>query len=56
MRDPASMFLAQSFPIFKRDVLYVSNAPLTETTKAFQIFNLLSGPLASGASLATVVP
>ena len=56
MRDPASLFLAQGFPIFKRDVLFVSNAPLTETTKAFQIFNLLSGPLSSGASLATVVP
>ena len=56
MRDPANMFLAQSFPIFNKDVLFVSNAPLTDAQKAFQIFNLVSGPLASGASLATVVP
>ncbi len=56
LRDPANMFLAQSFPIFRKDVLYVSNAPITEVQKAFQIFNLISGPLATGASVASVVP
>ena len=56
MRDPASMFLAQGFPVFNRDVLFVSNAPLSEAQKAFQIFNLVAAPLSTGASLATVVP
>jgi polysaccharide export outer membrane protein len=26
MRDPNSLFVAQAFPIFNKDVLYVSNA------------------------------
>lgn len=56
MRDPASLFMAQSFPIFNKDVLFVSNATITDAQKAFQIFNLVSGPLSTGASLATVVP
>ena len=56
MRDPASLFLAQSFPIFNKDVLFVSNAPLTDYQKALQIFNLVAQPLSTGASLATVVP
>lgn len=56
MRDPASLFMAQSFPIFNKDVLFVSNASITDAQKAFQIFNLVSGPLSTGASLATVVP
>jgi polysaccharide biosynthesis/export protein len=30
LRDPASFFVAQSFPIRDKDVLYVSTAPLTD--------------------------
>jgi len=33
LADPASFFVAQSFPIRDRDVLYVSNAPLTDIQK-----------------------
>ena len=55
MRDPASLFVAQSFPIFNKDVLFVSNAPLIDAQKAFQIFNLVAAPVGTGASLATVV-
>ena len=33
MRDPASFFVAQGFPIRHRDVLYVSNAPGAELQK-----------------------
>ena len=30
LRDPATMFVAQSFPIKNKDVLYVTNAPLSD--------------------------
>jgi len=33
LRDPASFFVAQSFPVQNRDVLYVSNAPAAELQK-----------------------
>ena len=55
LRDPASLFLAQSFPIFNKDVVFVSNAPITDAQKAFQIFDLLSGPASSASSLAFAV-
>ena len=32
-KDPASIFVAQSFPMRNRDVLYVSNAPLADLQK-----------------------
>lgn len=55
LRDPASLFLAQSFPIFNKDVLYVSNAPITQAQKALEVFNVVAQPVGTGASLATVV-
>jgi polysaccharide export outer membrane protein len=55
MRDPASLFLAQSFPIFNKDIVYVSNAPITEAQKAFEIFNIVSAPLTTGASLSSAL-
>jgi polysaccharide export outer membrane protein len=33
LADPASFFVAQGFPIRNADVLYVSNAPLTDIQK-----------------------
>ncbi|MBK8115846.1 MAG: polysaccharide export protein [Candidatus Accumulibacter sp.] len=33
LKDPASFFVAQSFPVHNKDVLYVSNAPGTELQK-----------------------
>ena len=33
LADPASFFVAQSFPMRDKDVLYVSNAPLTDIQK-----------------------
>lgn len=33
LRDPATFFIAQSFPVQNRDVLYVSNAPAAELQK-----------------------
>jgi len=37
MRDPATFFIAQSFPIRNNDVLYVSNAPLADLQKFVSI-------------------
>jgi len=42
LRDPASFFVAQSFPIRNKDILYVSTAPLTD----FQRFASLVSSLA----------
>ena len=51
LRDPNGLFLAQGFRIFNRDVVYVSNAPLTEVGKVLQIFNMIVAPVSSGASI-----
>lgn len=37
LKDPASFFIAQSFPIDNKDVLYVSNAPSSELQKFLNI-------------------
>jgi polysaccharide export outer membrane protein len=37
MSNPATFFVAQSFPIRNKDVLYVSNAPLSDIQKFVQI-------------------
>ncbi|HEY1941193.1 MAG TPA: polysaccharide biosynthesis/export family protein [Roseiarcus sp.] len=56
LRDPHSLFYSQSFRMANRDLLYVSNAPITEVEKAVQVFtNSLSntaGPAASVYSVA----
>lgn len=52
MLDPASLFVAQAFPIYDRDVIYVSNAPLTDTMKVAQVIGQFSGFAVQGAYLA----
>jgi polysaccharide export outer membrane protein len=37
LKDPATFFVAQSFPIYNKDVLYVSNAPAAELQKFLNI-------------------
>jgi polysaccharide biosynthesis/export protein len=56
LRDPNGLFVAQAFPIFNKDVLYVSNAPLTDMQKVMEVFNLAVTPAASAASIYTAVP
>jgi polysaccharide export outer membrane protein len=51
LRDPASLFVAQSFPIFNKDLMYISNAPSTELEKVIGIFNTVSAPVTSAAYL-----
>lgn len=45
LRDPASFFVAQSFPINNRDVLYVSNAPAAELQKFLNIVTSIAAPI-----------
>jgi len=52
MKDPATFFIAQSFPIRDKDILYVSNAPLAD----FQKFvNVIYSTLLPVATTATAV-
>ena len=53
LRDPASFFVAQGFPIRNRDVIYVSNAPVAD----FQKFvNIVSSMAFSIVGIVNTVP
>jgi len=45
LSDPASFFLIQNFPMENRDVLYVSNAPLTEINKIVTVLLSVAYPI-----------
>lgn len=42
LHDPASFFVAQSFPVRNRDVLYVSNAPVADLQKFVNIVSSMA--------------
>jgi len=44
LSDPASFFTIQSFPIENRDILYVSNAPITEVQKFLNVLFSVAYP------------
>ena len=44
LKDPASFFVAQSFAVQNKDVLYVSNAPAAELQKFLNIVGSVVGP------------
>lgn len=53
LANPASFFVAQGFPVHNRDVIYVSNAPLTD----FHKFVVLVSQLAiTGLSIGNSIP
>lgn len=45
MKDPATFFIAQSFPIQNKDMLYVSNAPLADLQKFLNIVSSIAVPV-----------
>ena len=47
MRDPKTLFVAQSFPIRDKDVIYVSNAPLADFSKFLQAVSQVVYPIAT---------
>jgi polysaccharide export outer membrane protein len=52
MRDPKALFLARRFAMRDKDILFVSNAPLTELSKFFQLFLMVAQPGVQGAMVA----
>lgn len=46
MRDPTTLFVAQSFPIKDKDVIYISNAPLADFSKFLQAVSQIVYPIA----------
>lgn len=46
MRDPTTLFVAQSFPIKDKDVIYISNAPLADFAKFLQAISQVVYPIA----------
>ena len=47
-RDADSYFLANQFPLEDKDVIYVSNALLSDVQKFFTLLNTLTGPVVTG--------
>ncbi len=45
LSDPASFFTIQNFPIENRDILYVSNAPITEVQKFLNVLFTVAYPI-----------
>jgi polysaccharide export outer membrane protein len=45
LKDPASFFVAQRFPVHDKDVLYVSNAPAAELQKFLNIVTSMAAPI-----------
>ena len=56
LKDPATFFIAQSFPIENRDVLYVSNSPAAELLKFVNIIATSTTPLVDAAIIKSVIP
>ena len=56
MRDPTALFLARQFPMRDKDILYVSNAPLSDVQKVLTLVNLLVTPAVTGITIKNAVP
>ncbi|WP_232280310.1 polysaccharide biosynthesis/export family protein [Sphingomonas sp. PAMC 26605] len=52
LKDPATFFVAQTFPIRDKDVLYVSNAPLADVQKFVSVIASTLYPIASLSNVA----
>lgn len=53
LRDPALFFVAQSFPVRNQDILYVSNAPLSDLQK---FVNVIASSVLPVVTASTVLP
>jgi polysaccharide export outer membrane protein len=43
LREPNGFFVSQTFPVLPDDLIYVSEAPIAEAAKVFQLINGVSG-------------
>ena len=55
LREANSLFVAQSFHILNRDLLYVSNAPIASLRKVMEIVSLITTPAYTGVVASTVI-
>jgi polysaccharide export outer membrane protein len=55
LREANSLFVAQSFQVLNRDLLYVSNAPIASLRKVMEIVGLITGPAYTGVVASTVI-
>jgi polysaccharide biosynthesis/export protein len=55
LRDPYSFFVAQQFPVFNNDLIYVSNSTLADIEKVVDIFTTSLNPAASTATVYSTV-
>ena len=44
VRDPTSLFLARRFAMHDKDILYVTNAPVSEVEKVFRVIGAIAAP------------
>ena len=51
LHDPNGLFVAQKFPMHSRDLLYVSNAPITDVEKALGIVSSVVAPSTTAAAI-----
>lgn len=57
LKNPATLFVAQSFPIRNRDMIYVSSAPVTDLQKFVNIVASMAFPLINlGQTIPAIVP
>jgi len=56
MRDPLAMLRARQMTMRDKDILYVSDAPFLEIQKVLGVFQLLTTPAVTAASVRTIVP
>ena len=55
LRDQSALFMARRFPIRNKDILYVSNAPLSDIQKVLTLVNLLVTPAVTGITVNSAV-
>lgn len=55
MKDPGTFFVAQSFPIHDKDVMYVSNAPLVDLQKFVNMVSSLTFTIVNVANAAPAI-
>ncbi len=51
MREPSAWFMARRFPVRNKDIVYVSNAPLSDVQKVLTLINLLVTPAVTGLTV-----
>jgi polysaccharide biosynthesis/export protein len=56
MRNADAFLLARKFPVRNKDIVYVSDAPITDVQKVFSLINLLVTPVVTGVELRNASP